>query len=383
MTDYEYIITQCQKYSNSLWDESIHKDCIEKIKTMSDEDRCDLLFEKVIHVKWTDSTYPFKNEDEITEYIDRHNELLSSIVKTIPTSNLVDIIYSSPNDYIGKKGRECSLDFLNAFGCAYRCARDELRNRYTKDLDREKIEIAFYNTNGTNRNWLKWQIRKREIAEIRYHDPFLEKLKDKEIFVDEEFVDHATHGFENVISIKDCRNFWDEEGKRICAIDFILKTCGVVPQYIGLGDEVVFAVASDDYELEYAFEYKQEYRDSHLRDKIDRIFNKEYDKNIVLGCMLVEKYIHIADPTINAKVRCYDQNYLLGHFVIECPDELFTTIDSVAKLMDLMPKAGENHNSFFDIVGNLMEPSWNNEKALNSFSDLAEDTSEQQDVLPF
>ena len=383
MTDYEYIITQCQKYRNCLWDENILKDSIEKINTMSDEDRCDLLFEKVIHVKWTDSTYPFKNEEEITEYIDRHNELLSAIVKTIPTSNLVEIIYSSPNDYIGKKGRESSLDFLNAFGCAYRCARDELRNRYTKDLDREKIEKAFYNTNGTNRNWLKWQMRKREIAEIRYQDPFLEKLKDKEIFVDEEFVDHATHGFENVISIKDCRNFWDEDGKRMSAIDFILSACGVVPQFIGLGDEVVFAVASDSYELESAFEYKPEHMNSPLRNKIDKIFDKEYDKDLVLGCILVEKFIHLVDPKINAIVKCYDKEYMLGRFVIECPDELFTPVNTIADLKDLMPKDEKNQNDFLDLVGNLLDPSWKNGLDRYSFMDLKEDTSELPEELPF
>ncbi len=80
-----------------------------------------------------------------------------------------------------------------------------------------------------------------------------------EIFVDEEFVNHGIHGYDNVISIKGCRNFWDADFQRISAIDFILNACGVAPQFIGLGDEVVFAVASDDYELESAFEYKQEY----------------------------------------------------------------------------------------------------------------------------
>ena len=34
-----------------------------------------------------------------------------------------------------------------------------------------------------------------------------------EIFVDEEFINHGIHGYENVISIKGCRSFWDEDGK--------------------------------------------------------------------------------------------------------------------------------------------------------------------------
>ena len=177
------------------------------------------------------------------------------------------------------------------------------------------------------------------------------------IFVDEEFVNHGIHGYDNVISIKGCRNFWDADCKRISAIDYILNVCGVAPQFIGLGDEVVFAVASDDYELESAFEYKQEYMNSRLRDKIDKFFRREYDKNLVLGCMLVEKFIHIVDPKINAKVICYDKDYLLGRFVIECPNELFMSVNSIASIKDLAPKS-KKMDAFIDLINNLVAPPW-------------------------
>ena len=178
-----------------------------------------------------------------------------------------------------------------------------------------------------------------------------------EIFVDEEFVNHGIHGYDNVISIKSCRNFWDEDGKRISAIDYILNVCGVAPQFIGLGDEVVFAVASDDYELESAFEYKPEYMNSRLREKIDKIFVREYNKNLVLGCMLIEKFIHIVDSKVNAKVGCHDKDYLLGHYVIECPDKLFDTIDSIEDIKDLAPK-GKKMDAFIDLINNLVAPPW-------------------------
>ena len=178
-----------------------------------------------------------------------------------------------------------------------------------------------------------------------------------EIFVDEEFINHGIHGYENVISIKGCRSFWDEDGKRISAIDFILNACGVATQYIGLCDEVVFAVASDDYELESAFEYKPEYMNSCLRDKIDKMFRREYDKNLVLGCMLVEKFIHIVDPKINAKARCHDKDYLLGRFVIECPNELFMSVNSIASIKDLAPKS-KKKDAFIDLINNLVAPPW-------------------------
>jgi hypothetical protein len=70
--------------------------------------------------------------------------------------------------------------------------------------------------------------------------------------------------------------------------------CDVGPQLIGLGDEVVFAVASDDYGLESDCKWTSEYLKSPLRRKIDEITQKAYHKNLVLGCMLVEKlYIKV------------------------------------------------------------------------------------------
>ena len=59
MTDYEYILEQCQKFNNGLGDDKL--------------------------------------------------------LKELPTIKLVEILYSSPNDYIGKNGRERSIEFLNIF----------------------------------------------------------------------------------------------------------------------------------------------------------------------------------------------------------------------------------------------------------------------------
>ena len=179
-----------------------------------------------------------------------------------------------------------------------------------------------------------------------------------EIFVDEEFVNHGFHGYDNVISIKGCRNFWDADGKRISAICYILSHfCGVVPQFIGLGDEIVFAVASDDCELESAFDYKPEFMNSRLRDKIDEAFRREYDKNLIFGCLLVEKFVRIVDPKVNAKVICYDKDYLLGRFVIECPNELFNTINSIEGIKGLAPKS-KKMDAFIDLINNLVAPPW-------------------------
>ena len=194
---------------------------------------------------------------------------------------------------------------------------------------------------------------------MKDYEYILEKCqKFNEIFVDEEFVNHGFHGYDNVISIKGCRNFGDEDCKRLSAICYILSHfCGVVPQFIGLGDEVVFAVASDDYGLESDVEWNLEYMRSPLRRKIDEITNQAYQKNLLLGCLLVEKFIHIVDPKINAKVRCHDKDYLLGRFVIECPDKLFYTIDSIEGIKGLAPKS-EKMDAFIDLINNLVAPPW-------------------------
>ena len=117
------------------------------------------------------------------------------------------------------------------------------------------------------------------------------------------------------------------------------------------------AVASDDYGLESDCKWTSEYLKSPLRRKIDEITQKAYHKNLVLGCMLVEKFIHIVDPKVNAKVQCHDKDYLLGRFVIVCPDELFTTIDTIATIKDLAPK-GKKMDAFMDLLDNLLAPPW-------------------------
>ena len=178
------------------------------------------------------------------------------------------------------------------------------------------------------------------------------------LFVDEEFIDHGIYGYDNVISIKGCRNFWGAGCKRLSTIYFILSHfCGVVPQFVGLDDEVVFAVASDDYGLESDVEWNLEYMKSPLNRKIDEITRKEYYKNLVLGCMLIEKFIRIVDPKVNAEVKCYDRDYLLGHFVIECPCKLFMSVNSITSIKDMAPKS-KNMDAFIDLINNLVAPPW-------------------------
>ena len=264
------------------------------------------------------------------------------------TVKLVEILYSSPNDYIGKNGRERSIEFLNIFRQAYNLAKEELGRRYLANIDCKIIEKVFNHTGNSNKEWLKWQKRKRKISESRYQDPYLKSLEEYEFFFTQEDLDHGIVRFNNVISIKGCRHFFDEGGKRIGAIYRILSDlCGVVPQYIGLGDEVVLAVSVDDFFLHS--DYK-EYLNDNL---VNKIINKEYQRNLVLGCLLVEKFIHIVDPKLYPKVRCYERDYLIGHFVVENNNVLFNESSIFSVIDDLAPKDRVKFNSFMDLVKNL------------------------------
>lgn len=292
MTDYKYILEQCKKFNNGLGDDKL--------------------------------------------------------LKELPTIKLVEILYSSPNDYIGKNGRERSIEFLNIFRQAYKLAKEELGRRYLANIDCKIIEKVFNHTGNSNKEWLKWQKRKRKISESRYQDPYLKSLEEYEFFFTHEDLDYGVVSFNNVISIKGCRHFFDEGGKRIGAIYRILSDlCGVVPQYIGLGDEVVLAVSVDDFFLHS--DYK-EYLNDNL---VNKIINKEYQRNLVLGCLLVEKFIHIVDPKLYPKVRCYERDYLTGHFVVENNNVLFNESSIFSVVDDLAPKDRVKFNSFMDLVKNL------------------------------
>ena len=142
--------------------------------------------------------------------------------------------------------------------------------------------------------------------------------------------------------------FFDEGGKRIGAIYRILSDlCGVVPQYIGLGDEVVLAVSVDDFFLHS--DYK-EYLNDNL---VNKIIDKEYQRNLVLGCLLLEKFIHIVDSKLYPKVKCYERDYLIGHFVVENNNVLFNESSIFSVIDDLAPKDRVKFNSFMDLVKNL------------------------------
>lgn len=352
MTDYDYILEQCRQCNDGHGDYEILKECIDKLKALSDKERCDLLYEKDVHGEWSCFSHPDKGFDETLEHNRIIGELKSALVKAIPTSKLAEIMYWTIDDYYRMHPQNSYSDCQEAFRAAYDYARDELRRRYMADIDSKVIEHAFCHTTPENREWIKCQKKKRKAAEKRYQDSFLERLMDYEVFADKEVVDGGILGYDTVISIKVCRGFWDEEGKRISAVNYILYACGATPQLIGLDDEVVLAVLSDYHMLDSVLDDVRRSTDSPQCGKIDEILRKEYNKDFVLGCMLVEKFIHIIAPKANAKVRCYGKDYLLGRFVAESANELFSAINSIEEIKELAPMS-KKMDDFIDLLNNL------------------------------
>ena len=288
--------------------------------------------------------------DYILEQCGQSNDgLWNTLVKAIPTSRLVKTLYYTCDEYKRIHPQDSFSYSRETFRAAYDSIRDELRRRYMADVDCEVIENAFNHTTPENREWIKCQKKKRKAAEKRYQDPFLKRLMDYEVFADKEVVDGGILGYDTVISIKGCRDFWDEEGKRISAVNYILYVCGATPQLIGLDDEVVLAVLSDYHMLDSVLDDVGRNTDSR---KIDEILRKEYNKDFVLGCMLVEKFIHIIAPRANAKVRCYGKDYLLGRFVAESANELFSAINSIEEIKELAPMS-KKMDDFIDLLNNL------------------------------
>ena len=342
MTDYDYILAQCRKTDSNAWNDESVKDSMKRIVFLSEQELCDLLFEKEVPF------YPEENSEAIV-INDMQDKLKSAIIKAIPTDKLVEIMNSSPSDYIVRKGREHSMNFFNTFLQSYSLVREELLGRYISRVD-IKIEGNIFSKEQEKKRWQKWQ---QEEASIRYHNPYLKRFEKDEIFYTDEDLEHGLIGFNHVISIKGCSRFWNEDRMRLGVTDYILANlCDVVPQYLGIGDEVVFAVAPGDYNLHEDFD------NTPLHDKLYEVIDKEYQRNLVLGCLLIEKFIHLVDSKTHAKVRYYDREYLVGHFVMEECDtyKLFGANPFLSFMEKMNSKEKEKFNSFLELAKILLNP---------------------------
>lgn len=349
MTDYEYILTQCRKTDAASWSEEMIEHCITHVGALGEEEVCDLLFEKEIHS--LGSIYPLcpEGNNEVIVINEMQDKLRTAIMKAVPTNRLVELMHSNPNDYMEKGCRERSMDFLNLFRQTYNLVREEVWNRFVSCAD-SGIEGNLFNK---NQEMLRWQNWKQVAASIRYQDPYLKKFEKDEILITDEDLEYRLATVDNIISIEGCSRFWNEDRMRLGVVDYILwNLCGVGPQYIGIGDEVVFAVAPDDYNLHEDFDKTP------LHDKIYEVIDKEYQRNLVLGCLLIEKFIHLVSPKAHAMVRYYDREYLVGHFVLEeCNTYKLFGDDPFLSYMERMsPEEKMKFDSFLELAKILLNP---------------------------
>lgn len=351
MTNYTYILEQCQKKNAEAWTDELVNDCIRYLSSLSDNELRDLLFEKDVQALGTLCPVWSEEYSKSIEINKMQDKLITAIITAVPTIKLVELMYSSPNDYIGKKGRERSIDFLETFRRAYNLTREELCKRYSNGIDTKVIENVFNHTNEANKEWLKWQKRKQKAVKIRYQDPYYKSLENYEFYLTKEDLEHGFICFDNVISIKGCGRFWNENRMRLGAVNYMLwKLCGVNSQYIGIGDEVVFAVVSDGNAIHEDFD------NIPLHGKTYEI--TEYERNLILGCLLIEKFIHIVDPKVHAKVRYYGRKYLVGHFVMEeCYTiQLFGDNPFLSYMEKMTPAEMKKFNSFLELAEILLNP---------------------------
>ena len=104
MENYDYILTQSRKTDVNAWNDEMVGEAIKHLGCLSDQDLCDLLFEKEIQVLGTIAPlYPEENSEAI-KINEMQNKLKSAIINAVPTNKLVEIMHSSPKDYIGKNG---------------------------------------------------------------------------------------------------------------------------------------------------------------------------------------------------------------------------------------------------------------------------------------
>lgn len=310
MTDYDYILAQCRKAENvdifslsreefeKFWKEELTDDCLKHLRALSDKELCDLLFETEVQALGTIHKLP------------------SAIIRAVPTIKLAEILHTSCEYYRMKNGKERSEDFYSNFMEGCKLADKELRRRYLEGIDSKVIENVFNHLDDSSKAWIRSQKKKQKSIALRYQDAYLKRFENIEQLYTDDDVDEG-FDFDHVISIKGCKRFWDEEGVRLGAVDYILyKLCNVSPQYIGLGDEVVFAVTRDE-----------------------TTDDEEYQRNLLSGCLLIEKYVHQVDPKVRVKVQCHDRDYLVGRFVIEASyaDRLFGNDSYLSDIEKIMP----------------------------------------------
>lgn len=121
--------------------------------------------------------------------------------------------------------------------------------------------------------------------------------------VKEEWEDIHYNPGDAIIAIKDKSHFFDPDNERLRVIDsLLLKYCELDVEFVSFGEELLLNVRSDYWEDQLGFYFDDYSRKSRI---IKNYINKQQQRNITLGCLLIEKFIQVVDPNASVEVRSY------------------------------------------------------------------------------
>ena len=135
MTDYEYILQQARKLHYSKWTDEDLRKCVDMLPNLSRQELTALSFNK-----WTKEA-------------------------TVLRESIFNILFK---DQIGKREekirnmetKELIAEFQNKKNGNVSLCREELKQRYLAERDKDEIAEAFRNSNKSDQQWVKSQEKK-------------------------------------------------------------------------------------------------------------------------------------------------------------------------------------------------------------------------------
>ena len=133
MTDYEYILQQARKFHYSKWTDEELRKCVDMLPNLSRQELTALSLNK-----WTKEA-------------------------TVLRESIFNILFK---DQIGKREekirnmetKELIAEFQNKKNGNVSLCREELKQRYLAERDKDEIAEAFRNSNKSDQQWVKSQI---------------------------------------------------------------------------------------------------------------------------------------------------------------------------------------------------------------------------------
>ena len=140
MTDYEYIMAECQKYHFTQWDENVLRECQSIMPNLTREQLV-----KVYRSRLLDERHPLKKTAFKVLFADKVGKREERI-KALEIDALIE-------EFKDKKSGNVAL------------IRKELRERYKAGKDKQKIATVFNSSTKSDQQWVKSQVRKERYGE--------------------------------------------------------------------------------------------------------------------------------------------------------------------------------------------------------------------------